>query len=374
MQKPVYIVSDHILSAIGASTESNWENVLKEKSGISLIDPLFPSDQPIYGSQVKDYETINAAATRLENMFLFSIRELLKKTSIKSSNDRLMLFVSTTKGNIDLLQDKNNKAAERIHLSAMAAFIQQELGLKHTPLVISNACISGVLAIQTAAMYIKHGFIDHAIVSGGDLFSRFTLSGFYSFKALSAGICRPFDKTRDGINLGEGIGSVLLTNDTALAQGAYAVEITGYGSSNDANHISGPSRDGSGLALAVQKALKHTDVKDIDLINAHGTATLYNDNMESLAFQQLGMSEVPLNSLKGYYGHTLGAAGVLEVIISIRSMLNNTVVKSLGYDEPGTEGKVNVAKDFIKKDIRTVLKTASGFGGCNSALIFKKVG
>ena len=373
MQKPVYIVNDHILSAIGTSTESNWENVLQEKSGISLIDPLFPSDQPIYGSQVKEYETINPAATKLENMFLYSIQELLRKTKIKSSNDRLMLFVSTTKGNIDLLQDKNNKASERIHLAAMAAFIQQELGLKHAPIVISNACISGVLAIQTAALYIKHGLIDHAIVSGGDLFSRFTLSGFYSFKALSAGICKPFDKTRDGINLGEGIGSVLLTHEPAEAQGAYAVEVAGYGSSNDANHISGPSRDGSGLSLAVQKALKHTDVKAIDFINAHGTATLYNDNMESLAFQQLGMSDVPLNSLKGYYGHTLGAAGVLEVIISIRSMLNNTIVKSLGYAEPGTEGIVNVAKSFIKKDIQTVLKTASGFGGCNSALILKKV-
>ncbi|MBC7487730.1 MAG: beta-ketoacyl synthase, partial [Cytophagaceae bacterium] len=273
MQKPVYIVNDHILSAIGASTESNWENVLKEKSGISLIDPLFPSDQPIYGSQLKEYETINPAATKLENMFLYSIQELLRQTNIKSSNDRLMLFVSTTKGNIDLLQDKNNKAADRIHLAAMAIFIQQELGLKHTPVVISNACISGVLAIQTAALYIKHGFIDHAIVSGGDLFSRFTLSGFYSFKALSTGICRPFDKTRDGINLGEGIGSVLLSNDPTEVQGAYAVEVTGYGSSNDANHISGPSRDGSGLSLAVQKALKHTDVKAIDFINAHGTAT-----------------------------------------------------------------------------------------------------
>ena len=372
MHKPVYIVNDHILSALGASTDSNWENILKERSGISLIDPLFPSDQPIYGSQVKNYEKINPKATKLENMFMYSIHELLRPTKIKSSNDRLMLFVSTTKGNIDLLEKE--KTSERIHLSAMAVFIQQELGLKHAPIVVSNACISGVLAIQTAALYIKHGLIDHAVVSGGDLFSRFTLSGFYSFKALSAGICKPFDKARDGINLGEGAGSVLLTNDCAVAQGSYAVEVTGYGSSNDANHISGPSRDGSGLSLAVQKALKHTDVKAIDVINAHGTATLYNDNMESLAFQHLGMSDVTLNSLKGYYGHTLGAAGVLEVIISIRSMLNNTIIKSLGYEEPGTEGKVNVTKAFIKKDIRTVLKTASGFGGCNAALMLKKVG
>jgi 3-oxoacyl-[acyl-carrier-protein] synthase-1 len=372
MQKPVYIINDHILSAIGTSTDSNWNNVLNEKSGIALIDPLFPSDQPIYGSQVLDYPIVNSYATKLENMFLYSIQEALRQTNIQSSHDRLMLFVSTTKGNIDLLAQKD-KVSERVQLAAMAGYIQQQLGLKQTPIVVSNACISGVLAIQTAALYIKHGLIDHAIVTGGDLFSKFTLSGFYSFKALSAGICKPFDKNRDGINLGEAIGTVLLTNDLTAAKGTYAVAIGGYGSSNDANHISGPSRDGSGLSLAVQKAIKHTPVTAIDVINAHGTATLYNDNMESLAFQQLGLSDVPLNSLKGYYGHTLGAAGVLEVIISIRSLLNNTIVKSLGYEEPGTEGKVNVTKAFIKKEIRTVLKTASGFGGCNSALILKKV-
>lgn len=372
MHKPVYIVNDHILSAIGTSTDSNWENILKEKSGIALIDPLFPSDQSIYGSQVKDYEQISAAATKLENMFLFSIQQVLRQGNIQSSNDRLMLFVSTTKGNIDLLTNTHETSSDRVHLAAMAVFIQQELGLKHAPIIVSNACISGVLAIQTAALYIKHGLIDHAIVTGGDLFSKFTLSGFYSFKALSAGICKPFDKNRDGINLGEAIGTVLLTNDPTTAKGAYAVEVTGYGSSNDANHISGPSRDGSGLSLAVKKAIKHTPVSAIDVINAHGTATLYNDNMESLAFQQMGLSDTPLNSLKGYYGHTLGAAGVLEVIISIRSMLSNIVVKSLGYEEQGTDGKVNVAKSFIKKDIQTVLKTASGFGGCNSAIILKK--
>ncbi|HSZ71681.1 MAG TPA: beta-ketoacyl synthase N-terminal-like domain-containing protein, partial [Cytophagaceae bacterium] len=333
------------------------------------IEPLFPSDAPIYGSVVKDVPVVSQAATKLENMFLYSIQDVLSKTAINVGNDRLMLFLSTTKGNIDLLGTGN----ERVQLDAMAAFIQQSLGLKHVPVIVSNACISGVLAIQTAALYIKHGLIDHAIVSGGDLFSKFTLSGFYAFKALSAGICKPFDKYRDGINLGEGVGTVFLTSDPAQAKGLYAVEVAGYGSSNDANHISGPSRDGSGLRWAVQKAMKHTKAEEIDTINAHGTATLYNDNMESLAFQSLGLSDTPLNSLKGYYGHALGAAGVLEMIISIRQMLNNTLVKSLGYKEQGTDGAVNVTKEFIKKEVNTLLKTASGFGGCNSALILKKV-
>jgi 3-oxoacyl-[acyl-carrier-protein] synthase-1 len=372
MPKPVYIVNDHILSAIGTSTDSNWNSVLKEKSGISLIDPLFPSDQAIYGAQLKEYPVISQNATQLENMFLYSIQEMLRQTSIQSSNDRLMLFISTTKGNINALENKKQKQSDRVELHAMAHFIQQELGLVHTPMVVSNACISGVLAIQTASLYIKYGFIDHAIVAGGDLFSKFTLSGFYAFKALSAGVCKPFDRSRDGINLGEAVGTVLLTSDPAAAKALYAVEVKGYGSSNDANHISGPSRDGGGLTLAIRKAVRDIRTEDIDFINAHGTATLYNDNMESLAFQQLGLGNVPLNSLKAYYGHTLGAAGVLEVIISIRSLLNNTIVKSLGYEESGTEGMVNVAKTFIKKEIHTVLKTASGFGGCNSALILHK--
>lgn len=372
MNKPVYIVNDHILSPLGTDSESNWDSLLKGKSGIAMIDPMFPAENKIYGARLSSVPQIDSEATKLENMFLFSLQTIISKANINPSQDRLLLILSTAKGNIDLLDDQT-VAKDRIRMSAMALFLKNKLGLKHQPLIVSNACVSGLLAIQTATLYIKQGLVDHVIVSGGDLFSKFTLSGFYAFKALSAEICKPFDKHRDGINLGEGVGSLVLTASPKELKAAYHIEVSGVGSSNDANHISGPSRDGSGLALAIKKALKKTVVEKIDFINAHGTGTLYNDNMESLAFQGLGLSSVPLNSFKAYYGHTLGAAGVIETIIGIRSLLNSTIVKSLGYTESGTDGMVNVASETISEKMSCFLKTASGFGGCNAALMLKLV-
>lgn len=373
MSRPVYITNDHVLSPLGDTTAVNWNSLLEGKTGVSLIEPLFPSEQKIYGAVLKSYPVIDKTATKLENMMLHSIKEVSAVSQIDLSQKRLLVFISTVKGNIDLLGDKSAFAQEHLHMHAIADTVQQVLGLVNTPIIVSNACVSGVLAIQTATLYIKQGLIDHAIVCGGDLFSRFTLSGFYAFKALSSEVCRPFDKQRDGINLGEAVASVLLSANPEELNSEYKIKLSGVGSSNDANHISGPSRDGSGLLLSIEKATRHLNVNTIDFINAHGTGTLYNDNMESLAFQHKGLSSVPLNSLKAYYGHTLGAAGVLETIMVIQSMLHNTLIKSLGFEEDGTEGVVNVIKENTTHEIRTALKTASGFGGCNAALILERV-
>lgn len=373
MSRAVYITNDHLLSPLGDNTQDNWKSVLAGQTGVSSIDPLFPSDRPIYGAQMGSLPSEAKTATQLENMFLYSIRQVLSSTGLTPSHPRLLLFVSTVKGNIDLLGNTSAFAQDRVHMHAMAHYIQAQLGLQQTPVIISNACISGVLAIQTAALYLKQGLADHAIVCGGDLFSKFTLSGFYAFKALSTGVCKPFDKARDGINLGEGVGTVMLSAVPEQFKAEYQIKVSGMGSSNDANHISGPSRDGSGLLLSIEKALRHVSIDRIDYINAHGTGTLYNDNMESLAFQSKGLSHVPLNSLKAFYGHTLGAAGIIETIVLIRSMLNNTLLKSLGYEQEGTEGKVNVITENTAGEIRAALKTASGFGGCNAALVLEKI-
>ncbi len=373
MSRSVYITNDHVLSPLGESTETNWKHLLAGQTGVTCIEPLFSSDRPIYGAQVKAFSMEDKEATKLENMLLYSIRQVMSKSGIQATDPRLVLFISTVKGNIDLLGENNAFAQERVHMHAMAKYIQGQIGFQQTPVIVSNACISGVLAIQTAALYIKQGLADHAIVCGGDLFSKFTLSGFYAFKALSAGVCKPFDKERDGINLGEGVGTVVMSAIPAQLNSEYQIQVSGMGSSNDANHISGPSRDGSGLLLSIEKALRDTSVDQIDFINAHGTGTLYNDNMESLAFQSKGLSRVPLNSLKAFYGHTLGAAGIIETIILIHSMLNNIIVKSLGYQQEGTEGKVNVVTENTPREIRAALKTASGFGGCNAALVLKKI-
>jgi 3-oxoacyl-[acyl-carrier-protein] synthase-1 len=219
-----------------------------------------------------------------------------------------------------------------------------------------------------AARLIEHKTYKQVLVCGADIVSEFTLSGFRSFNAMSDEACRPFDAKRNGINLGEAAASILLSAD-AISN----IIISSGASANDANHISGPSRQGDGLYQAVSETLKYNGQASIDFISAHGTATEYNDDMESMAFSRAGLNTIPLNSLKGYYGHTLGAAGVLESILSIESLRQNTLIRSLGFNTAGTVAELCMITKTEQKQLHSCLKTASGFGGCNAAAIFEKI-
>lgn len=152
------------------------------------------------------------------------------------------------------------------------------------------------------------------------------------------------------------------------------VSIAGGGLSNDANHISGPSRTGEELGFAIHQALQEAGINsnDIDFISAHGTATLYNDEMEAKAFNLMNLQETPLNSLKGYYGHTLGAAGILETILSAQSLKEDELIPTAGFESGGVTQPVNVIKKKESRVLKRCLKTASGFGGCNAAIILQK--
>jgi 3-oxoacyl-[acyl-carrier-protein] synthase-1 len=153
-------------------------------------------------------------------------------------------------------------------------------------------------------------------------------------------------------------------------------QVLGGATSNDANHISGPSRTGEELALAIRHALSESGVTaaQIAAISGHGTATIYNDEMESKAFERCGLSTAPLHSMKGYTGHTLGAAGVLETALLAESMRAGETIASVGFETSGVPGKVNVSRNAERREIRFALKTASGFGGCNAALVLADAG
>ena len=186
--------------------------------------------------------------------------------------------------------------------------------------------------------------------------------------------CKPYSKNRTGITLGEAAASVLVTSDSDLLI-PESVIIKGEASCNDANHISGPSRTGEGLFRSVSGAFKEASLRPamIDYISAHGTATIYNDEMEAIAFSRLNLETVPLNSLKGYFGHTLGAAGLLETIVAMYSVHQNLLFSSMGFDELGVSKPLAVIEEIESKPLKTFLKTASGFGGCNTAVIFQKL-
>ncbi|NJK84747.1 MAG: beta-ketoacyl synthase, partial [Bacteroidales bacterium] len=235
--------------------------------------------------------------------------------------------------------------------------------VQNNPLVVSNACISGVQAIITGARLIRAGIYDTVVVNGSDIISEFVHSGFNSFKSLSNGPCKPFDKTREGLSIGEGSGTVVLSKKTSNV-------LVGEGfSSNDANHISGPSRTGEGLYQAILKVLDKQG-NDIGYISAHGTATPYNDEMEAIALNRAGLQQVPVNSFKGYWGHTLGAAGIIESVAGIYSLMQGMLFATLGFEEMGVTQPVAVIEKTTDLKINAFLKIASGFGGCNAALLF----
>jgi len=261
----------------------------------------------------------------------------------------------------------------RIFLWELADVIRKFYCFHHPPLIISNACISGSMAIGTAYRYIRSGLFDHAVVTGGDILTKFVISGFQSFQSLSPEPCRPFDRTRNGLSLGEGCGTMVISSLEPEEPGD-KITIEGFSTSNDANHISGPSRTGEELFCAINNSLKEAKVAPsaIDFISAHGTATPFNDEMESKALGLAKLNDIPVNSFKGYWGHTLGAAGLIESIATIHSMKENMLFRSAGFNEPGVPEKINVITGLKVANVRNSLKIASGFGGCNSALIFHK--
>ena len=213
---------------------------------------------------------------------------------------------------------------------------------------------------------------DNAVIVAGDLVTKFTLSGFQSFQALSDSPCKPYSKYRNGITLGEGAASVFVSKEKPDSNG---VQILGDGTSNDANHISGPSRTGEGLYRSILTAMTEAQLEanEIDFISAHGTATLYNDEMESIAFTRRRLQHVPLHSLKGVFGHTLGASGLLETVIGLEMMHQKTMLPSVGFDVVGVSKPLHILRQLQHQPIDVLLKTASGFGGCNTAVLFKKV-
>ena len=378
-QATIHILGDNMITALGFSTNEHWENLAMGRSGLAIHDHPRLLNARFCAALVEDERLDNTFAelqvkqpmTRLEKMFATSIKAAGKETEIDLANEKTLFIFSTTKGNIDLLQEMQDFSKDRLRLGKMAEVVTNHFGNPNQPIVFSNACISGVAAIIIANRMLRGRHYENVVVTGGDLVTHFTLSGFQALKALSHEPCRPFDAARTGINLGEGVGTMVLSTTKTSANN---IAVLDGSISNDANHISGPSRTGEGLQLAIKNALgSDISISEIDYISAHGTATLFNDEMEAIAFNALGLEEVPLNSFKGYWGHTLGAAGVLESIIAYKSLINNQLLSSAGFSTMGVTMPVNVLETTKKVNLQTALKTSSGFGGCNAALIFQKI-
>ncbi len=354
---------------MGFSVEENLHAIEAGQTGISSRRDAWMTTE--YFAATIDDTLLNSAFskvsvdnyTKLEKLLLLAVEPLSPQPKANT-----LLILSTTKGNITALKRGDISGAK---LSKLGKSIADFYGFTTEPIVVSNACVSGIMAVAVAKRMIQAGFCEDAYVVSGDIVSEFVVSGFNSFQAISNAPCKPYSAHRTGVTLGEAAAAVYVTSDLTDAK----AEIIGDGAINDANHISGPSRTGEGLVRSVQSAMNEARITSgqIDYISAHGTATPFNDEMEAIAFNRLGLQSVPVNSFKGYYGHTLGASGLLETVIAIESMNRNKLYASMGFDELGVSLPINVIEKHTNHLTNIFLKTASGFGGCNTAILFQKI-
>lgn len=380
-----YIAADNIISPLGFTTAENFEQLKKMQTGVQYFEQSALSHEPVFAAVIdtnklnSEFDKLQAKEefTRLEKLVILSISNVLKQNpKIDITNKKTLIVLSTTKGNIDLLDPvlASRFDKKRVYLWEAANVISTYFHNPNKPVVVSNACISGALAIIVGKRMLETEQYENVIVVGADILTHFVVSGFQSFKAVSSQIAKPYDASRDGISLGEACGTIVLTNNVSNVINEPKIIVRSGASSNDANHISGPSRTGDGLCIAIGKALTeaHVNADEIDFISGHGTATLFNDEMESLAITDAHLEHVPMNSLKSYFGHTLGAAGVIESIVGLQSMRENTLIGTFNFTELGVSKPINIIKKTTEKQINNCLKTAAGFSGCNVAVLFQK--
>lgn len=377
-------IGENILSPIGFTTEENLAAVMAGRSALRRYDSLWGLPFPCFASLIPDDLLESAfesdvekgrlpmdSYTKFEKVVLLSAVKALDSCKIDATSERVVFILSSTKGNVVLLADENPDV-ERITPAHTAQMVARYFGNPNMPITVSNACISGLCAQIEAFRCLRSGQYDTAVVIGADVLSPFIVSGFQSLKALSDEQCRPFSANRKGLNLGEAAATVVYTVDDAADDGwrmlAGAVR-------NDANHISGPSRTGEGSYRALSSVLDDSGLTADDLacLNVHGTSTLYNDEMESIAINRAGLSGVPVNAMKGYFGHTLGAAGILETLLTMRALENGKVPATRGFDELGVSMPVQVSAEHLDTGKKAFVKLLSGFGGCNAAAAFVKV-
>ncbi len=382
-------IADNIISPLGLTSEENLNALVAGESGLRRYEAAFGVTEAFFGSLL-DRAMISGmfeshAISRddfslFEKLCILSATEAVSECSLQAENDDVLFVISTTKGNVEMLE--HDPEDPRCYLAQSAKKIAGYFGNSNTPLVVSNACISGVCAQIAAVRALESGRYRYAVVVGCDILSRFIISGFQSFKALSHEPCKPFDKNRTGLNLGEAAGTIILEKGKNIskkiesksnkAEGGNCWQFLVCSNHNDANHISGPSRTGEGSYRVLSDILNVVDKNDVAFVNLHGTATAYNDEMESIALHRAGLDDTPANGLKGFYGHTLGAAGIIETILSMHAIDHGIILPTKNFDEKGTTYEVPVSSEIRHTDKKTFIKILSGFGGSNAGIAYRK--
>ena len=412
MEERVYISSSYMITSLGSGVQENFEAALQGQSGVHICLDTTKSQNPVMAGIIDPavFEELSEKYDGSCGLGAYTDAELLAINCVENVvgdaglPERTGLVIASAKGNVAMLEGRcgatktqqvtdlqtalptqgsklpqcsENQSGASSRKASYPQHLQENrlnrvgefFGIDESDVYyISNACISGVSALIFARRMILSGRYDNMIVVGVDVQNRFIISGFASFKSLSPELCRPYDASRCGLNLGEACGAVMLTK-TGTSE---LVAIDGGSASDDANHISGPSRTGDGLYFAMRDAMSEAGVgpADVDMLQMHGTATAYNDEMESKAAGLAGLSDVPAQSLKPYFGHTMGASGIIETILAAEELKRGIFLGVKGFEELGVPVPLNVsAENRLITNPHHCLKTASGFGGTNAAVL-----
>ena len=341
-------IADNIYSPLGVTTAENYAAV---KQGRSMLRsyPAGTMDLPeAFTASLFDWGRVEPldGYTRFERIVIQSVGRALAQTDIDVHSDRVLFVLSTTKGNVELLDSRSQQfPADRVLPGVAARVIAAYFGFCREPLVVSNACISGLSAQITAMRLIESGACDVAVVCGADVQSRFIISGFGSFKALSPMECRPFDIERLGLNLGEAASTVIL----GKSSGAGTWRILDGSLDNDSYHVSAPDPTGDGVRRVIEKVVAGRDVSDLATVCVHGTGTMFNDEMESKAIAAAGLSGVPVSSYKAYFGHTMGACGLLETVLALYALDQGVILEQGSPKEIFGNPKNERTREFLSR-------------------------
>ncbi len=372
--RPVWVTHTHTVTALGDNLNELWKGLLSGQSGI----------RPVTRFKVENYKANIAACIKDLNdkknglMMPALLNRLL--TDMQPVPEDSRLITATTKSGIDnleLLCRDHKSDPSKVLPTFIPDYISDKLGLSDKGINISAACASSTIAIARASALIASGEADSVLVCCADLVTEFVLSGFSCLQALSSEACKPFDKNRSGLSLGEGAAAIMLMSEEKAKKigSPHLGTILGWGVANDATHITAPARDGCGLIQAVNLALSKAQLNkdDIAAISAHGTGTIYNDLMELTAFTTVfGKQKIPVHSIKGAIGHTLGSAGGIEVAVGLKTLFNQIVPPTKRCSDPEDMATGLVSNKAKEISGNYMLTTNSGFGGINAALILGK--
>ncbi len=357
----VNILGCGVCTPLGNTAQEVFRAVREGRSALRLHPDAFGCAEPVFASLFE--RAPFEGKSLFPEICVRAAVAAIAQAGINVSSDRTALVVCSVKGEIELLGKAD------VTLAASARKIADALGVTTPPLVVSNACISGLAGLVQGRRLLLSGLYDQVVVVGAEVQSRFIVSGFQSLKALSDEACKPFDIARKGLNLGEAAAAMVLSQDGGKAGGFQILE---GAIRNDANHISGPSRTGEGSFNALRYVLPAVDPQELAFISVHGTSTLYNDEMESIALDRAGLLDVPVCALKGSFGHTMGAAGILESVMGMLALQEGIVLPTRGFERLGVSRPVKVSATEVPASGKAFIKLLSGFGGVNGALVFRQ--